>query len=64
MDRVDGKKTPDIMYCFIHLLLIFATVRHLAYAGSLLPRRHRLITIQLLLESNSPSRQVQFFHLE
>ena len=32
MDRVDGKKkTPDIMYSFIHMYY-FATVRHLAHA--------------------------------
>ena len=40
MDRVDGKKT--IYYFIISIVLLFATVRHLAYAD-LLPRRHRLI---------------------
>ena len=52
MDRVDGKKTPNISYVLFHIHALscyFATVRHMAYAG-LLPRRHRLITIQLLLD--------------
>ena len=66
------KKTPDIMYSFIHIVILLLSdtwLMHIHYQGDI----YRLITIQLLYSAiDPPSSLVQcnkawpqaFIHLE